>query len=140
MTQRIALVCTLLCCSFLMRILDAQIRSASITGSVVDPTGAVIIDAEVIATNTGTNVSASTRTTTAGAYTIPYLEAGTYTITVKKVGFETFQESGIRLRRTAPDRQQFCVGSYRRAGDRRDSERDAESAGLRRPAKWSDAA
>jgi hypothetical protein len=97
MTQRIALVCTLLCCSVLMRSLDAQIRSASITGSVVDPTGAVVADAEVVATNTGTNVSASTKTTTAGVYTIPYLEAGSYTITVKMNGFETFQENGIRL-------------------------------------------
>jgi hypothetical protein len=76
---------------------NAQIRSASLTGSVFDPTGALIPNAEVIATNIGTNVSSSTKTTSAGVYTIPYLEAGDYRITVKADGFEVFEASGVNL-------------------------------------------
>src|ERR1700730_10966148 len=89
--------CTLLCFSLLIRPAGAQIRSGTITGSVVDPSGALVADADVVATNTGTNVSSSTKTTSAGVYTVPYLEAGTYLISITKAGFETFEATGVRI-------------------------------------------
>ena len=75
----------------------AQIRSGSITGTVTDPTGAVVTDAEVIITNTGTNDSYPTKTTGAGLYTVPYLEAGDYTVSITKAGFERFTETNLHL-------------------------------------------
>ena len=69
----------------------AQIRSGTITGGVTDPSHAAIPDAEVTVTNTATNISNTTRTTQAGAYTVPYLETGTYLIMIVKTGFENFQ-------------------------------------------------
>src|SRR5438034_482610 len=59
----------------------------SITGIVTDPTGATVPDATVTATNTATSVSQTTRTTSVGLYTVPELPAGTYTVSVKKAGF-----------------------------------------------------
>jgi hypothetical protein len=76
---------------------NAQIRSASLTGSVFDPAGALVPGAEVTATNIGTSTSSATKTTSAGVYTIPYLEAGDYRITVKANGFETFEATRIHL-------------------------------------------
>ena len=87
MTQRILRFCTLLCFSLLIVPVGAQIRSGTITGTVTDPSGALVADATVVVTNAGTNVASSTKTTTAGDYTVPYLEAGTYTISVTKAGF-----------------------------------------------------
>ncbi len=97
MSKRIARYGTFLCSLFLAISANAQIRSASLTGSVVDPSGAVVADAEVVATNMGTNVASSTRTTSAGVYTIPYLEAGNYRITVTAAGFEAFEVKDIHL-------------------------------------------
>src|SRR6266853_1974688 len=93
MTRLILRFCTLLCFSLLMVPVGAQIRSGTITGTVTDPSGALVVDATVA----GTNVASTTKTTTAGDYTVPYLEAGTYTISVTKAGFETFETTGVRI-------------------------------------------
>jgi trimeric autotransporter adhesin len=63
----------------------------------MDPSGSAVPDAEVTVQNTGTNISHSTKTTGAGLYTLPYLETGTYSISVKKAGFEPFQVSGVHI-------------------------------------------
>jgi trimeric autotransporter adhesin len=77
--------------------LDAQIRSGTITGAVLDPTGGVVPDADVAITNTGTNVVTTTKTSQSGLYALPYLESGTYSISVRKSGFEPFEVTGLRL-------------------------------------------
>jgi hypothetical protein len=66
-----------------------------ITGSVTDSSGAVVPDAEVTALNTATNVSFTTRTTSAGYFSFPGLLIGTYRITVTKTGFETAVREGV---------------------------------------------
>jgi hypothetical protein len=58
---------------------SAQIRSATIAGTVTDQSGAVVANAEVDITNSGTNVRYKTKTTEARLYRMPYREAGTYT-------------------------------------------------------------
>src|ERR1017187_4195499 len=77
--------------------LMAQLRSATITGIVTDPSGAVIPDADVIVTETATSVSYPSKTNGAGLYTVPYLEAGDYTITITKAGFEKFVVNNLHL-------------------------------------------
>jgi trimeric autotransporter adhesin len=59
---------------------SAKIRSATITDAVTDQSGAVAANAEVVLTNSGTNVSYKTQTTEAGMCRMPYLEAGTCTV------------------------------------------------------------
>jgi Carboxypeptidase regulatory-like domain/TonB dependent receptor-like, beta-barrel len=73
----------------------AQIRSATITGTVVDPQKATVPGATVVITNQDTNVSTEVVTNVEGLFTAPYLQAGTYTITVTLAGFSTFKRSGI---------------------------------------------
>ena len=60
--------------------LTAQVRSATITGLVTDPTGAVIPGADVVVTETATSVSYPSKTDKVGLYTVPYLAAGDYTV------------------------------------------------------------
>jgi hypothetical protein len=67
------------------------------TGHVLDPTGAVIPDAQVTIHNEATSVDAKTTTTHDGLYTVPYLTPGTYDITVTKGGFSTQQKTSIQL-------------------------------------------
>lgn len=76
---------------------SAQIRSATITGAVTNQSGAVAANAEVVVTNSGTNVSYKTKTTEAGLYRMPYLQAGTYTVEVTVAGFVPFRETGLAI-------------------------------------------
>ncbi len=77
--------------------LNAQIRSGTITGLVTDPKGAVVVDAEVTVTNTGTHATYTTRTTQAGIYTLPYLETGVYDVSVSKAGFAVETVNGVSV-------------------------------------------
>jgi hypothetical protein len=75
----------------------AQIRSATITGTVRDASQAVIPDVPVVVTQQETGVSTTVRTTAAGIYTAPYLAAGTYTVSVAVQGFVPYRQTGIGL-------------------------------------------
>ncbi|MBL8231933.1 MAG: TonB-dependent receptor [Bryobacterales bacterium] len=72
----------------LVTISSAQTITASITGVVTDPSGAVIPKAKVVATNTGTNVTFETVTNDGGLYTFPFLPVGSYSVSVEIAGFK----------------------------------------------------
>jgi hypothetical protein len=74
-----------------------QIRSGTISGTVKDPTGAVVANADVIVTEQETNVATATKTNSSGQYTVPYLPAGTYTVSVTVPGFLNYRQTGIPL-------------------------------------------
>src|SRR5882724_8783482 len=74
-----------------------QIRSATITGTVKDATGAVMAGADVSILNQDTSISATMKTAEAGQFVFPYLPAGLYTVTVTAPGFVVFKESGVNL-------------------------------------------
>ncbi len=67
----------------------AQGTTAAITGTVTDPSGAVVPGATVTATNTGTGVSRPVTSDGSGLYRIPELPPGTYTLQVTGQGFGT---------------------------------------------------
>jgi len=69
----------------------------AITGVVTDPSGAVIPDAKVTATDVEKRVAKSTVTTSAGTYTIPSLMVGTYKVTAESAGFKTGTADAITL-------------------------------------------
>jgi len=71
----------------------AQQPTASLTGVVTDPNGAVIAGASVTATNTVTNLSRTATTNNEGIYTIPNLPVGQYEIKFGATGFRTFNRT-----------------------------------------------
>ncbi|HEU4387897.1 MAG TPA: TonB-dependent receptor, partial [Blastocatellia bacterium] len=64
-----------------------QTGASRITGTVSDPQGAVISDAQVTVRNEATGVSYTGRTTSAGVFAFPDLPAGEYSVTVEAPGF-----------------------------------------------------
>jgi hypothetical protein len=77
--------------------LSAQVKSSAITGIVTDPSGAVVLNATVAVVNEETGISAETKTSDKGEYTVPYLPVGRYTVTISATGFETYRKTGIVL-------------------------------------------
>src|SRR5215813_10217285 len=67
----------------------AQGERGALNGIVTDQNGAVVANAEVLATNIGTNIETKTTTTDAGVYRLSSLPAGKYKIAVKAQGFQT---------------------------------------------------
>jgi len=63
------------------------INSASVSGRVTDPQGAVVPGAQVVARQTETNVAAEATTDSEGRFRFPYLRVGPYEITVRLQGF-----------------------------------------------------
>jgi len=71
--------------------------SASIKGTVTDPSGAPVPAATVTTTNTETGAARSAITDQAGRYQIVWLAVGQYQVGVSKPGFQDAIRSGIRL-------------------------------------------
>jgi hypothetical protein len=76
--------------------------TSSLSGTVLDSTGAIIPGATVVARNTGTGVTTETMSSTQGTYTIPALPPGTYTVTVKLEGFKTAVYNDVVLNAGVP--------------------------------------
>ena len=67
----------------------AQTDTARLIGTITDSTGAVIPDAAVTVTNTGTSRTVTVQTSGSGEYVVNALPAGRYHIDVKSPGFKT---------------------------------------------------
>jgi uncharacterized protein YfaS (alpha-2-macroglobulin family) len=68
-----------------------------ITGTITDPTGAVISRAQVIATNTDTGVQFTRQTTSQGLYSIAPLPVGTYNVEVVAKGFQRLLQENVNV-------------------------------------------
>jgi hypothetical protein len=75
----------------------AQTFTATLSGVVVDASGASVPGTTVIATNIGTGLGTKTTTDASGAYTFASLPAGNYRIVTEKTGFKSTELSGITL-------------------------------------------
>jgi Carboxypeptidase regulatory-like domain len=82
--------------------LHAQSTFASLSGSVTDPSSAVILDATITVISADTNIRHVTTTNAAGEYYLANLPPRPYRIEVKKAGFKTLVKPGVvlQLRRT----------------------------------------
>jgi hypothetical protein len=74
-----------------------QVLKGSISGSVVDPQGAVVAGAQVKAKNTETGVVFTTTTDSAGLFRLNLLPVGTYTVEVTAQGFKTASQSSLQI-------------------------------------------
>jgi hypothetical protein len=75
----------------------AQEFRGTLTGRILDSSGATIAGATVKVVNTSTNETNSITTDTSGVYNIPFLRPGQYTLTVSNAGFKTAVRSNITL-------------------------------------------
>src|SRR6185312_5491541 len=75
----------------------AQINTATIAGTVTDPTGANVPGATVVVENVASGVRRGAQTNSDGVYSVPLLQPGQYTVTISKDGFQTSKNSGVDL-------------------------------------------
>src|SRR5262245_35863055 len=75
----------------------AQTTKATISGTVTDEKGAVVVNAKISAKNLDTNLSRETTSDGAGRYRIPELAAGQYEVTTEARGFRTKIDRGIEM-------------------------------------------
>ena len=76
---------------------QTQAINGSVRGRVTDPAGAAVPGAGVNVTNIATGFTRDTQSTDEGYFVIPNLPLGTYTVTIKKDGFETQRHTGVVL-------------------------------------------
>jgi Carboxypeptidase regulatory-like domain len=77
--------------------LPAQEVTASVLGTVTDPSGAPVAGAKVTATDIDRGAPFSTTTNEVGGYNLPRLPVGSYTIRVEHPGFNAAQQTNITL-------------------------------------------
>jgi hypothetical protein len=85
----------------------AQTVSGTISGRVVDPSGAVIAGAKITVSNEATGEARDLKTQETGDFSFVSLRPGTYTVAVEQQGFRKFERKGNVL--SANDR--LSVGS-----------------------------
>ncbi len=87
--------------SFLSLVIIARVYGQSpngtISGLIVDPTGAIIVGADILAANDATGVQYSAKTNGGGIYLVSSLPPGTYRLQVSKIGFKTLIKPDIVL-------------------------------------------
>ena len=86
--------CLLLASAFA---LSAQEFRATITGRVLDPSGAAVPNVSVKALNAATGEASTATSDAAGTYTIPFLRPGVYTLTASAQGFKVANRANLTL-------------------------------------------
>ena len=76
---------------------SAQVVGATMSGTVVDPSGAKIPGVDIVITNVGTGISTSTVTRSEGVFDVPNLQPGNYDVKASAKGFSTLLRKGITL-------------------------------------------
>ncbi len=64
--------------------------TAQVSGTVVDPTGALVPGAKIVLTNLGTNAARTVTTNNDGLYNFTNVQPGSYSVTASGAGFNTF--------------------------------------------------
>lgn len=75
----------------------AQEFRGAIRGRVTDPSGAVIVGAQIHVTNLDTGVVVDATTNNEGNYQAPFLLPGNYSVVVEQAGFKKAQRDNIRV-------------------------------------------
>src|SRR3984885_14664654 len=75
----------------------AQVDEGSINGTVQDPTGAVVPNAQVTLLNTDQGITLTTTTNGAGEYTFSPVRIGHYSVSVTAPGFSTTNQQNLQV-------------------------------------------
>jgi len=74
-----------------------QVAGATLSGTVKDPTGAIVPRTQIIVKNVATDVNTSATTNSDGFYVVPNLLPGTYDVTATASGFAKAVHSSVTL-------------------------------------------
>jgi hypothetical protein len=85
------------CILLIVPVAFGQSDRGTVTGTISDPTSAVIPGANIVATNTQTTARYETISTETGNYTLPELPAGPYQLSVELPGFKKYVREGITV-------------------------------------------
>src|SRR5579884_2752223 len=99
-------ICLLSALAFAFSVV-AVAQEGTILGTVSDPSGAVVPNATVVVTNTGTNQSRRVTTNTEGQYVAPGLQIGHYTVRAEMSGFKPAEQRDVTLNVGDQDRVDF---------------------------------
>jgi hypothetical protein len=94
----IALAVALLIFPFTVQLAHSQVLTGSLLGNVTDPTGAGVPAAAVKITQAETNESREAQTNDTGVFSFPAIPAGTYTVEIRKTGFQAATEKDAVVR------------------------------------------
>ncbi len=95
----------LFACSFAF----SQTITGRLVGNVLDPAGAAMPQATVVATNVNTGIVNQTKTETDGAFVFPSLPSGSYNVRVEQPGFRTAISSGVEVMVAQSTRVNFVL-------------------------------
>jgi hypothetical protein len=73
----------------------AQAQTASLSGRVLDPSGAVVSDAAVTLTRVSTESGRTAKTNGSGLYIVPFVQPGVHRLQVAAAGFKGFTQRDI---------------------------------------------
>ena len=90
-------LCSAVLCAFLVPPAHAQTVYGSITGTVTDPSGAVVPNAKVVVRGEQTGTIFNGVSTSAGVFRFPQVPIGSYEITVTAQGFKETQITGVQV-------------------------------------------
>lgn len=82
---------------FLMAAIGVMAQTASLTGRVTDPSGAVVPAAKITVRAAGTGVTTTVASNDDGYYLAPSLLPGKYDVEIAKDGFVTTRQTGLEL-------------------------------------------
>ena len=71
--------------------------TGSIAGAITDPTGAVVVGAQVVIKNNGTSAESTVNTTDNGTFNVPSLATGVYTVTITATGFKQMVVTDVKV-------------------------------------------
>ena len=76
---------------------NAQTATATIVGTVLDPQGAVVANANIVARNVDTGIERSTKSTSEGLYRFGNLPPGVYDVRIEAQGFAKAEAKAVKL-------------------------------------------
>jgi len=94
--------CVFSCVVFVTCVLMFGQADTSIRGTVTDPSGASIPNAQVTVANTATGLERHTATSSSGEYELLQIPPGPYRLTVEAQGFKKYEATNVQLQVNSP--------------------------------------
>ena len=110
MSKKVALrLCILSLLIMALAVAGMAQTTASIKGTVTDPSGAAVSGAKVLVKNTARGIERTTQTNSSGDYEVPALPPGNYTVEIQGSGFQPQQVTNLPLEVSKNTVQNFSL-------------------------------